>query len=57
MSSATHTGPSGGCGAAASTGRAGMSPPKTVNELKVAKPRCALDPTAIAAVATMTFGT
>ena len=39
MSSATHAGPSGGLGAAASTGSAGMSPPKTVNELNVAKPR------------------
>src|ERR1700743_2908259 len=57
ISSATQAGPSGGCGAAASTGRAGMSPPKTVNELNVAKPKWALDPTAIAAVATITFGT
>ena len=39
MSSATHTGPSGGVGAAARIGSAGMSPPKTVNELNVAKPR------------------
>ncbi len=56
MSSATHTGPSGGRGTAASTGRAGMSPPNTVNELNVAKPMCALDPTATAAVPTMTLG-
>ena len=39
MSRATHTGPSGGLGAAARIGSAGMSPPKTVNELNVAKPR------------------
>ena len=39
MSSATHAGPSGGLGAAASSGNAGMSPPNTVNELNVAKPR------------------
>ena len=57
MSSATQAGPSGGLGAAASTGSAGMSPPNTVNELNVAKPRWALDPTAIAAVPTMTLGT
>ena len=50
ISSATHTGPSGGVGTAASTGSAGMSPPKTVNELNVAKPTWALDPTATAAV-------
>src|SRR5271170_5275869 len=57
MSSATQPGPSGGLGAAASTGSAGMSPPNTVNELNVAKPKWALDPTPIAAVATITLGT
>ena len=56
ISSATQTGPSGGVGTAASTGSAGMSPPNTVNELNVASPTCALDPTATAAVPTMTFG-
>ena len=56
MSSATHAGPSGGVGDAASTGIAGISPPKTVKELNVAKPTCALDPTATAAVPTMTLG-
>src|SRR4029077_2264776 len=56
ISSATHTGPSGGDGTAASTGSAGMSPPSTVNELNVASPTCALDPTATAAVPTITFG-
>src|SRR4029077_14619604 len=48
---------SGGDGTAASTGSAGMSPPNTVNELKVASPTCALDPTATAAVPIITFGT
>jgi hypothetical protein len=38
ISSATHTGPSGGVGTAARIGSAGISPPKTVNELNVAKP-------------------
>ena len=33
-----------------------MSPPNTVNELKVAKPTCALEPTAIAEVPTITLG-
>ena len=33
-----------------------MSPPNTVNELNVASPTCALDPTATAAVPTITFG-
>ena len=56
ISSATHTGPSGGVGTAASTGSAGMSPPNTVNELNVANPTCALEPTATAAVPTITFG-
>ena len=56
MSSATQIGPSGGVGAAANTGTAGMSPPNTVNELNVANPICALEPTAIAAVPTMTLG-
>src|SRR5436305_14912488 len=56
MSNATQTGPRGGVGAAASTGSAGMSPPNTVKELNVAKPRWALDPTATAAVPTMTLG-
>ena len=57
MSSATHTGPSGGDGSAASTGSAGMSPPNTVNELNVASPTWALEPTATAAVPTSTLGT
>src|SRR3954469_11323745 len=57
MSSATQTGPSGGEGTAASTGTAGTSPPRTVKELNVASPMCALDPTATAAVPTMTLGT
>ena len=56
MSSATHTGPSGGLGTAARIGSAGRSPPNTVNELNVAKPRCALEPTATAEVPTMTLG-
>ena len=56
MSRATHTGPSGGVGTAASTGRAGMSPPNTVKELNVANPTWALDPTATAAVPAMTLG-
>ena len=56
ISNATHTGPSGGVGTAASTGSAGTSPPSTVNELKVASPTCALDPTATADAPTMTFG-
>src|SRR4051794_16406544 len=56
ISNATHTGPSGGDGTAASTGSAGMSPPNTVNELNVANPTCALDPTATAAVPIITFG-
>jgi hypothetical protein len=34
----TQIGPSGGVGVAASTGSAGMSPPKTVNALNVATP-------------------
>ncbi|CPA56291.1 Uncharacterised protein [Mycobacterium tuberculosis] len=38
MSKATHAGPSGGVGAAARIGSAGISPPKTANELNVAKP-------------------
>src|SRR5664279_6349393 len=54
--SPTQAGPNGGVGTAASTGRAGTSPPRTVNELKVANPMCALEPTAMAAVPTMTFG-
>ncbi|CDQ45467.1 hypothetical protein BN1047_03363 [Mycolicibacterium neoaurum] len=33
-----------------------MSPPSTVNELNVASPMWALDPTATAAVPTNTFG-
>ncbi len=56
INSATQTGPSGGVGTAASTGSAGISPPKTVNELNVANPMCALDPTATAAVPTSTLG-
>ncbi len=56
MSSATHTGPSGGLGTAANTGKAGISPPNTVNELNVAKPMWALEPTATAAVPTITLG-
>ena len=56
ISSATHTGPSGGVGAAARIGSAGMSPPNTVNALKVANPMCALEPTAIAAAPTTTLG-
>ena len=56
ISRATHTGPSGGVGTAASTGSAGISPPKTVKELNVANPTCALDPTATAAVPTITLG-
>src|SRR5882757_6809897 len=55
--SPTQAGPSGGVGRAASTGSAGTSPPSTVNELNAAKPMCALEPTAMAAVPTMTFGT
>ena len=54
---ATQTGPRGGVGATASIGSAGMSPPNTVNELNVASPTCALDPTATAAAPTITFGT
>ncbi len=56
ISSATHMGPSGGVGAAARIGKAGMSPPNTVNELKVANPMWALDPTAIAEAPMITFG-
>src|SRR6476659_2773996 len=56
ISSATQTGPSGGVGAAARIGSAGMSPPNTVKELNVANPTCALEPTAIADVPTITFG-
>src|SRR6478735_2607977 len=56
ISSATQIGPSGGVGTAASTGSAGMSPPNTVNELNVARPTWALDPTATAEVPTRTFG-
>ena len=56
ISSATQTGPSGGVGAAARIGSAGMSPPNTVNELNVANPTWALEPTAIADVPTITFG-
>ena len=56
MSSATQTGPSGGDGTAASTGTAGTSPPSTVKELNVASPTCALEPTATAAVPTITLG-
>ncbi len=55
--SATQTGPRGGVGTAASTGSAGMSPPNTVNELNVASPTWALEPTATAAAPTMTLGT
>ena len=56
ISRATHTGPSGGVGRAARIGNAGMSPPNTVNALNVAKPICALEPTAIAAAPTTTLG-
>ncbi len=56
MSKATQTGPSGGEGTAASTGTAGTSPPSTVKELNVASPTCALEPTATAAVPTITLG-
>ncbi|SHW61249.1 Uncharacterised protein [Mycobacteroides abscessus subsp. abscessus] len=56
ISSATHTGPKGGDGTAASTGTAGTSPPSTVKELNVANPTCTLEPTATAAEPTMTFG-
>ncbi len=56
MSNATHIGPSGGVGTAARIGNAGMSPPKTVNELKVAKPIWALEPTATAAAPSTIFG-
>ena len=56
ISNATQTGPSGGVGAAARIGRAGMSPPKTVNALNVANPMCALDPTAMAAAPITTLG-
>ena len=56
ISRATHTGPSGGAGTAARIGRAGISPPKTVNALKVANPIWALDPTATAAAPTTTLG-
>src|SRR5262249_51791711 len=57
ISNAIHTGPSGGVGTAARTGSAGTSPPRTVKELKVARPICALDPTATADVPTRTLGT
>ena len=57
INSATQTGPSGGDGNAASTGSAGTSPPNTVNELNVASPTWALEPTATAAVPTSTLGT
>jgi len=53
---ATHTGPSGGVGTAASTGSAGTSPPNTVNALKVARPTWALEPTATAAAPSATLG-
>src|SRR6201747_821163 len=56
ISNATQIGPSGGEGTAANTGSAGMSPPNTVNELNVANPTWALEPTATAAVPTITFG-
>ena len=56
INSATHTGPRGGVGTAARIGSAGMSPPNTVNALKVAKPMWALEPTAIAAAPTTTLG-
>ena len=49
-------GPRGGVGAAANTGSAGMSPPKTVNALNVARPTWALEPTATAAAPTITLG-
>ena len=56
ISSATHTGPSGGVGTAARMGSAGMSPPNTVKALNVAKPIWALEPTAIAAAPITTLG-
>ena len=56
MSNATQIGPSGGVGTAARIGSAGMSPPKTVNELNVAKPIWALEPTATAAAPSTTLG-
>ena len=56
ISNATNTGPSGGVGTAARMGSAGMSPPNTVKELKVANPMWALEPTATAEAPTITLG-
>ncbi|MCV7081664.1 hypothetical protein H7H37_10695 [Mycolicibacterium insubricum] len=56
ISQATHTGPSGGVGAAARIGNAGTSPPITVNAENTVNPMCTLEPTAMAHMPTITLG-